>query len=87
MLNQVVIVGEVFEIYENSIELKVKKYSNNEEDVKIIPVEVSEELIPMLLLDSLCGIKGHIEMTDKTPRIVCDKLTILDRRGKQNGRD
>lgn len=87
MFNQVVLVGDVVEIYEEHIDLRVRKHPDDFEDVNIIPVQIKEDIIPMILLNNVCGVKGHIDMSDKTPKIVCDSLTILDRRGKENERD
>ena len=78
MFNQVVLLGNVAEIYATKIDMNV----NGE----IIPVEMTEDMISKLLLNNQIGIKGHIEMFDNDiPYIFCDKLTILDRRGKKNG--
>lgn len=79
MFNQVLIVGDVYEIYDNHIDIKV---GNSEE---IIPVDMSEELLCMLLLNNNVGVRGHIEMIENIPHIICDTLTVLDRRGKKNG--
>ena len=78
MFNQVILIGEVAEIYATKIDMNV----NGE----IIPVEMTEDMISKLLLNNQIGIKGHIETFDNDiPHIFCDKLTILDRRGKKNG--
>ena len=78
MFNQVVLLGDVAEIYATKIDMNV----NGE----IIPVEMTEDMISKLLLNNQIGIKGHIETFDNDiPHIFCDKLTILDRRGKKNG--
>lgn len=78
MFNQVVLLGDVAEIYATKIDIDV----NGE----IIPVEMTEDMISKLLLNNQIGIKGHIEMFDNDiPHIFCDRLTILDRRGKKNG--
>ena len=77
MFNQVVLLGDVDEIYENKIDIDVKG--------EIIPVEMTEDMISKLLLNNQIGIKGHIEMLEDVPYIICDELTILDRRGKKNG--
>lgn len=78
MFNQVVLLGDVAEIYATKIDIDVKG--------EIIPVEMTEDMISKLLLNNQIGIKGHIEMFDNDiPRIFCDELTILDRRGKKNG--
>lgn len=78
MFNQVVLLGYVAEIYATKIDMNV----NGE----IIPVEMTEDMISKLLLNNQIGIKGHIEMFDNDiPHIFCDKLTILDGRGKKNG--
>lgn len=78
MFNQVVLLGDVAEIYATKIDIDVKG--------EIIPVEMTEDMISKLLLNNQIGIKGHIEMFDNgIPHIFCDELTILDRRGKKNG--
>lgn len=78
MFNQVILIGDVDEIYATKIDMNV----NGE----IIPVEMTEDMISKLLLNNQIGIKGHIETFDNDiPHIFCDKLTILDRRGKKNG--
>ena len=78
MFNQVILIGYVDEIYATKIDMNV----NGE----IIPVEMTEDMISKLLLNNQIGIKGHIETFDNDiPHIFCDKLTILDRRGKKNG--
>ena len=78
MFNQVILIGDVDEIYATKIDMNV----NGE----IIPVEMAEDMISKLLLNNQIGIKGHIETFDNDiPHIFCDKLTILDRRGKKNG--
>lgn len=78
MFNQVILIGDVAEIYATKIDMNV----NGE----IIPVEMTEDMISKLLLNNQIGIKGHIETFDNDiPHIFCDKLTILDRRGKKNG--
>ena len=78
MFNQVILIGDVDEIYATKIDMNV----NGE----IIPVEMTEDIISKLLLNNQIGIKGHIETFDNDiPHIFCDKLTILDRRGKKNG--
>lgn len=85
MFNQVVLMGDVAEIYSNSIDIKV----HNE----YIPVEMTEEMISKLLLNNQVGIKGRIEMRELQGHkndaekmvIVCDELKILDRRGKKSG--
>ena len=78
MFNQVVLLGDVAEIYATKIDIDVKG--------EIIPVEMTEDMISKLLLNNQIGIKGHIEMFDNDiPHIFCDGLTILDRRGKKNG--
>lgn len=78
MFNQVVLLGDVAEIYATKIDIDVKG--------EIIPVEMTEDMISKLLLNNQIGIKGHIEMFgNDIPHIFCDELTILDRRGKKNG--
>lgn len=78
MFNQVILIGDVAEIYATKIDMNV----NGE----IIPVEMTEDMISKLLLNNQIGIKGHIETFDNDiPHIFCDRLTILDRRGKKNG--
>lgn len=78
MFNQVILIGDVDEIYATKIDMNV----NGE----IIPVEMTEDMISKLLLNNQIGIKGHIETFDNDiPHIFCDRLTILDRRGKKNG--
>lgn len=78
MFNQVVLLGDVAEIYATKIDIDVKG--------EIIPVEMTEDMVSKLLLNNQIGIKGHIEMFDNDiPHIFCDVLTILDRRGKKNG--
>lgn len=78
MFNQVVLMGYVGEIYATRILVGVRG--------ELIPVEMTEDMISKLLLNNQVGIKGHIQMyEDKTPHIICDELTILDRRGKKNG--
>lgn len=78
MFNQVVLLGDVAEIYATKIDIDVRG--------EIIPVEMTEDMISKLLLNNQIGIKGHIEMFDNDiPHIFCDELTILDRRGKKNG--
>jgi len=83
MFNQVILVGRVKEIYDDHIDLRVKLDPVDKDKEMIIPVQMSEVLIAHLLLDNVCGIKGRIVMED-TMKIVCDKLTILDARGKSN---
>lgn len=78
MFNQVVLMGYVGEIYATKILVCV--------DGEPVPVEMTEDMISKLLLNNQVGIKGHIQMYDNDiPHIVCDELTILDRRGKKNG--
>ena len=78
MFNQVILIGDVAEIYATKIDMNV----NGE----IIPVEMTEDMISKLLLNNQIGIKGHIKTFDNDiPHIFCDRLTILDRRGKKNG--
>ena len=78
MFNQVILIGDVNEIYATKIDMNV----NGE----IIPVEMTEDMISKLLLNNQIGIKDHIETFDNDiPHIFCDRLTILDRRGKKNG--
>lgn len=85
MFNQVVLMGDVAEIYSTRIDIKV----HNE----YIPVEMTEDMISKLLLNNQVGIKGHIEMQELQGHkngaeemiIVCDELKILDRRGKKSG--
>ena len=78
MFNQVILVGDVAEIYMTKIDINVRG--------EVIPVEMTEEMISKLLLNNQVGIKGHIEMFDNDiPHIFCDELTILDRRGKKSG--
>ena len=78
MFNQVILIGDVAEIYATKIDMNV----NGE----IIPVEMTEDMISKLLLNNQIGIKGHIQTFDNDiPHIFCDRLTILDRRGKKNG--
>ena len=78
MFNQVILIGDVDEIYATKIDIDVKG--------EIITVEMTEDMISKLLLNNQIGIKGHIETFDNDiPHIFCDKLTILDRRGKKNG--
>ena len=78
MFNQVILVGCVAEIYATKIDIDV--------DGEIIPVEMSENMISQLLLNNQIGIKGYIKMSNNgIPNIICNKLTILDRRGKKNG--
>lgn len=84
MFNQVILVGRVREIYENHIDLGVKLDPVDREKEIIIPVQMSEVMIAHLLLDNMCGIKGRIDMQDNLIKILCDKLTILDARGKAN---
>ncbi len=78
MFNQVVLVGDVAEIYEDRVDIDV--------DGEVIPVRLSEEAISQLLLNNQIGIKGYIKMSNNgIPNIICRELTILDRRGKKNG--
>lgn len=78
MFNQVVLMGDVAEIYSTRIDIKV----HNE----YIPVEMTEDMISKLLLNNQVGIKGHIEISNNgIPNIICDELKILDRRGKKSG--
>lgn len=78
MFNQVVLVGDVVEIYENKVDINVKG--------EIIPVQLTEEEVSQLLLNNQIGIKGYIKMSNNgIPNIICNELTILDRRGKKNG--
>ncbi len=84
MFNQVVLMGEVAEIYSNKIDIKV----HNE----YIPVEMTEEMISKLLLNNQIGIKGRAIMREISGSkgaeeivIICDELKILDRRGKKSG--
>ena len=79
---------------DNSNEVLEKPYTDGESgsiycqnvNGEIIPVEMTEDMISKLLLNNQIGIKGHIETFDNDiPHIFCDKLTILDRRGKKNG--
>ena len=78
MFNQVILIGDVDEIYATKIDMNV----NGE----IIPVEMTEDMISKLLLNNQIGIKGYIKISNNgIPNIICNELTILDRRGKKNG--
>ena len=83
MFNQVVLIGKVREIYEDHIDLGVRLDPVEIGEI-IIPVQMSETMIAHLLLDNMCGIKGRVVMKENVMQIYCDKLTILDARGKQN---
>ena len=84
MFNQVVLVGRVKEIYDDHIDLGVSIDPRDREDEIVIPIQMSENLIAHLLLDNVCGIKGRIDMKENLITIVCDRLTVLDARGKSN---
>lgn len=82
MLNQVVLIGEVVEIYQTSF---IVKSSSNQCNIKI-NCEF-EEIIAQLLLNNLVGVKGRLEssgVNGEELSIVLEKLTILDGRGKKN---
>lgn len=84
MFNQVILIGKVGEIYEDHIDLRVKLDPVDKDKEMIIPVQMSEILIAHLLLDNVCGIKGRVIIENGVIGILCDKLTILDARGKSN---
>lgn len=81
MFNQFILVGKVREIYEDAIDLGIAPLRENDSET-ILKVKVCPDVIPNILLNNVCGVKGHIE---KDNELYCDKLTILNSKGISNG--
>lgn len=83
MFNQVVLIGDIVEIYQDSIDISCY------EDARLtkrftINISLDESYLSNLLLGNMVGIKGHIEMNENNiPVIITDKLDVLDARGKK----
>ena len=81
MVNSVLLVGDIVEIYSTSFVIKTHDGFNIMIDC------VPEENIAQLLLNNTVGVRGHLEsngVNGEELSVVLNRLTILDGRGKKN---
>lgn len=80
MLNQVLLKGNILSVCEQMIQIVL---DNGETVVKIY--NVPKEMIPSLLINNVVAINGHLEeMNHEQIVVVCDRIIVLDSRGRKN---
>lgn len=80
MLNQVLLKGNILSVCEQMIQIVL---DNGETVVKIY--NVPKEMIPSLLINNVVAINGHLEEVNHEQIIVvCDRIIVLDSRGRKN---